>query len=67
MEKLISRAQRRSGIHIDPENKGKLHATLGVPEGQKIPMSKLEAAKHSNNPLTRKRANFAINAKKFNH
>jgi hypothetical protein len=44
---------------INPNNKGALHKTLGVPEGKKIPETKLEKATHSRNPLTRKRANWA--------
>jgi hypothetical protein len=48
-------------IHINPRHKGLLHKELGVPQGQKIPEAKLEAAKHSSNPAERKRANFAIN------
>lgn len=39
--------------------KGALHRELGVPSGQKIPASKLEAARHSKNPTERKRANLA--------
>lgn len=38
---------------------GALHKTLGVPAGQKIPAAKLEKAKHSSNPTTRRRANLA--------
>lgn len=54
-------------IHIKPENKGKLHKTAGVPADQPIPMAKLQELKNSPNPTTRKRANFAINARKFKH
>lgn len=57
----------KSPIHIKPENRGKLHQTAGVPEGKKIPVSKLEELKNSPNPATRKRANFALNARHFNH
>jgi hypothetical protein len=56
-----------SGIKIKPSNKGKLHKALGVPQGQKIPASKLNAAAHSTDPQLRKEAQFAINAKKFKH
>lgn len=56
-----------SGIHINPSNKGKLHKALGVPAGEKIPVRDLEKAAHSTNPTTRKRAQFALNARKFNH
>lgn len=38
---------------------GALHKELGVPEGKKIPASKLKAAEHSKNPLERNRANLA--------
>ena len=55
------------GIHIKPENKGKLHETMGVPEGKKIPLAALEKEKSSDDPATRKRANFAINARKWHH
>ena len=51
----------KSGIHIDPENKGKFTATK-----ERTGKSTEELA-HSKNPLTRKRAQFALNAKKWNH
>lgn len=54
-------------IHIKAANKGKLHSALGVPQGEKIPVSKLEAAKHSKSQAIRKEANFALNARKFSH
>jgi hypothetical protein len=47
----------KSGIHIKPENKGKFTATK-----KKTGKSTAEL-KHSKNPLTRKRATFAQNAK----
>lgn len=49
---------------IKPSHKGLLHRDLGIPEGQPIPISKLEAAKHSKDPAIRRRANFAINFRK---
>jgi hypothetical protein len=40
--------------------KGALHAQLGVPQGEKIPASKMAAAKSGSlGPLAQKRANFA--------
>lgn len=51
----------KAKIRINPAHKGMLHADLGVPKGDKIPMAKLEAAKNSKSPAVRKRANFAIN------
>lgn len=49
------------GIEIDPENKGKFTAT------KKATGKSTEELTHSKNPLTRKRAIFAQNAKKWNH
>jgi len=51
----------KSGIHIDPENKGKFTAT------KKRTGKSTEELTHSKNPLTRKRAVFAQNVKKWNH
>ena len=49
-----------SGIEINPENKGKFTAT------KKRTGKSTEELTHSKNPLTRKRAIFAQNAKKWN-
>lgn len=46
-------------IEIKPENKGKFTAT------KKRTGKSTEELKHSKNPLTRKRAVFAANAKKW--
>lgn len=54
------------GIHIKAANKGKLHADLGVPKGQKIPAAKMSAAKASAGPAEKKRIVFAQNAAKWN-
>lgn len=48
-------------IHINPENKGKFTAT------KKRTGKTTEELTHSKNPLTRKRAIFAQNAKKWKH
>lgn len=47
--------------------KGGLHRALGVPEGEKIPKSKIEAATHSKNAHVRKMANFAQTMSHFKH
>lgn len=57
----------KSGIHINPAHKGELHRKLGVPQGQAIPEAKIQQALHSSNPSTRKQAQFAENAKHFDH
>lgn len=51
----------KSGIHIKPENKGKFTAT------KKATGKTTEELTHSKNPLTRKRAQFALNARKWRH
>ena len=50
-----------STIHINPKNKGKFNAL------KKRTGKSTEELKHSKNPLTRKRATFAANAKKWHH
>lgn len=47
--------------------KGALHKDLGVAKEKKIPLAKIKKAEHSANPTTRKRAQFADNARKFHH
>ena len=47
--------------------KGALHKALGVKQGKKLTMAQLEKAKNSENLLMRKRATFALNAKKWKH
>jgi hypothetical protein len=44
---------------------GALHRELGVPQGEKIPAKKLNAAAHSSNPTERRRANLAKTLKKM--
>jgi hypothetical protein len=46
---------------------GALHRELGVPEGEKIPASKMAAAKHSSNPKIRRQAALAGTLKKLGH
>ncbi len=54
------------GFHPGGE-KGKLHHEMGIPEGQKIPAGKLEAAAHSGNPEKRRDAIRAQTMKKWHH
>lgn len=60
-------SRRRGGIKINPAKRGTLRATAGVKKGKKIPVSTLRRLAKSKNPTTRKRAQFAINARKFKH
>jgi hypothetical protein len=54
-------------IHIKESHKGLLHKDTGTPAGEKIPESKIKAAKNSGSAAERKRAVFAENAKHWNH
>lgn len=47
--------------------KGGLHRALGVPEGETIPQSKIEAATHSKNEHVAHMARFAKTMGKFKH
>lgn len=51
----------KGGIKIKPKNKGKFNAI------KKRTGKTTQQLLHSKNPLTRRRANFARNAKKWNH
>ncbi len=50
-----------ASIIIKPSRKGLLHKKLGVPQGKKIPKSKISKALKSKSPALRKEANFARN------
>lgn len=52
-------------IKIKKANRGKLRKATGTKKGNKIPVAKLKKLKNSKNPKTRKRAAFALAAKKF--
>lgn len=53
-------------IKIKANNKGLLHKEMGVPQGKKIPVAKMEKAKSKAGPAEKKRIVFAENAKKWN-
>ena len=61
MKVNLNKEGGKSGIHINPENKGKFNAL------KKRTGKTTEELKHSKNPLTRKRATFAANAVKWKH
>jgi len=58
-------ATKKSPIKIKPSKVGSLHKALGVPEGQKIPASKLQA-KPGDSAALKKKKNFARNARGWN-
>ncbi len=55
----------RKWIQKSHMKKGALHEDLDVPEGKKIPKSKLKKAEHSSNPKIRRRARLAETLKSF--
>ena len=55
---------RKGSMNI---KKGALHEELGIPQGEKIPESRLESAKNSSNPTLRKRATLAETMKGWKH
>lgn len=54
-------------INLNPAHKGRLHSTLKVPQGQPIPAGKLTKALDAKSPAVRKEAQFAENAKGWDH
>jgi hypothetical protein len=60
-DKIIESFKKGGSIYIKPENKGKFTKT------KKRTGKSTEELTHSKNPLTRKRAIFAQNAKKWKH
>jgi hypothetical protein len=64
---MPGKKRKKSGIKINPANAGKLRRSTKTKKGAKIPVSTLKKLKSSKNPTTRRRANFALNARKFNH
>ena len=52
----------RGKIKLDPAKKGSLHTALGVPQGQKIPASKIAPATRSPDENVKEKAVFAKNA-----
>ncbi len=54
-------------IHIAKSHHGMLHKALGVAQGQPISRAKLESAKNSSDAHVREMANFAINARGWDH
>lgn len=52
-------------ITIKKKNQGKLRKTTGTKKGQKVPKKTLSKLAKSSNPTTRKRAQFALNARRW--
>ena len=62
----MSRSKKEHWIQSAIKHPNSLRETLGVKAGHDIPENKLEKAEHSQNPMTRKRANLAETFRGFN-
>lgn len=58
-------AEKKHWIQSAIKHPGSLHKALKVPEGKKIPESKLKKAEHSKSPSLRRKANLAETLKGF--
>lgn len=58
-------ATKRKPIRIKKANLGKTRKATGTKKGQKVPVSKLRKMKRSKSPAVRKRATFALNARRW--
>ncbi len=63
----VKEKKHKRGIRIKASHKGLLHKELGIKEDMTLTTAELEKAKHSSDPKERKRANFALNARKWKH
>lgn len=64
---MAAKSGGKSPIKINPAKTGALRAAAGVKKGQKIPVAKLQTLAKSKSKVTRARAQFALNARKFSH
>lgn len=63
----VNPIQESGPIDTSGLRKGALHRWLGVPEDKELTSAELEKAANSKDADVRKMANFAKNAKKWNH
>lgn len=61
IEYLVQKLKNGSGIHIKKKNRGKFTDYCGG----KVTEACIQKGLHSSNPATRKRANFARNARRW--
>jgi hypothetical protein len=54
-------------IEIKKSHEGRFHEWNGTPQGKEIPMSKIKQGERSADPKIRKEAQFADNARHWNH
>jgi hypothetical protein len=58
-------AKGRSPIRIKKSKQGSLRKATGTKKGKNIPASTLRRLKKSGSPAMKKKANFALNARKW--
>lgn len=58
-------AKRKSGIKIKKSKQGSLRKATKTKKGSKIPVSKLKSMKKNGTKAQKKKANFALNARKW--
>lgn len=61
------RGEKSGGSFLKIRHPGALRKALGAKSGEPIPAAKLEAATHSENPTTKRRAILAETMKKWHH
>ena len=65
-----SKTERKKGganIKIKASRQGSLRKATKTKKGNKIPVATLERMKKSKNPKMRRKATFALNARKWKH
>lgn len=61
----MARRKGKLNIKIAPSKQGSLRKATGTKKGKNIPVSTLRRLKNSKSPAMRKKANFALNARKW--
>jgi len=61
----MSRKKRKWMAEAFGEDPGKLHRRLHVPEGERIPETKLRKAEHSHDPTLRREVALARTGKRY--
>jgi hypothetical protein len=64
---VARKSKGKPRIYIKPSKQGSLRKATRTKKGKNIPMSTLQRLKKSGSPAMRKKANFAINARKWGH
>ena len=62
---MARRSKKKPRIYIKPSRRGSLRKIAKVKKGQKIPVSVLRKLAKSRNPKVRRKAIFALNARKW--